>query len=320
MLSIDAMLPLLNFNQSSLAQSAQIAQDDPARENQAIIDGLFAKPSSDVVVDLSPAAELTSNLLSSQPESGDTSSSDFMALMQGVQQQILDQGTNATVLTELPPDASEARTNLAKQAANYLLVGFYGDQSRYADASAQDPFANLNGNSLSRIALDTTGTFTPVERQVAFFDLSSRGSQEPFNARAPLGEQASWDWVPDSMENAGIIDATSNDTGAPTWSDEPWDETARLLAQLSPVTPPPFAGSNALGLPNSAFGIVPESGGNSEWSSITAKQLDPEELSAGVREQLDDSLLAQAVGNSSPTAQVALQLSLYQLIDSYRDV
>lgn len=319
MLSVDAMLPMLNFNQSSLAQHAQIAQYGPAGEDQAIDNGLVAKPSSDAVVDLSPAAQLMSNMLASQPAQGDTSSSDFMALMQGVQQQILNQGTNATVLTELPPDASEARITLAKQAANYLLVGFYGDQSPYADASAKDPFANLNGNSLSRIALDTTGTFTPVERQVAFFDLSSRDSKDPFNARAPLGEQASWDWVPDSMENAGIIDSTSSGQGSPSWSDEPWDETARLLAQLSPVTPSPLAGSNALGLPNSAFGIVPEAGGTSEWSSITAKQLDPEELSAGLREQLDDSLLAQAVQSSAPTAQIALQLSLYQLIGSYID-
>ena len=318
MLSVDAMLPMLNFNQSSLAQRAQIARYDPAGEDQAVDDGLYAKPSSAAVVDLSPAAQLMSNMLASQPAQGDSSSSDFMALMQGVQQQILDQGTNATVLTELPPDSGEARTNLAKQAANYLLVGFYGDKSLYADASVKDPFANLSGNSLSRIALDTTGIFTPVERQVAFFDLSSRDSKEPFNARAPLGEQASWDWVPDSMENAGIIDSTSNGPGTPTWSDEPWDETVRLLDQLSPVTPSPLAGSNALGLPNSAFGIVPEAGGTPDWSSITAEQLDPEALGAGLREQLDDSLLAQTVQSSAPTAAIALQLSLYQLIDSYR--
>ncbi|ALZ83548.1 hypothetical protein APT59_04775 [Pseudomonas oryzihabitans] len=101
---------------------------------------------TDVAVDLSPAAQLIARLLPGQSNGN----SDLDSFMQILQQQIRSQGTDAAVLGEMPEGASPDRIQLAKQAANHLLVSYYHDDSRYADASTQDPFANLDSDSLTR--------------------------------------------------------------------------------------------------------------------------------------------------------------------------
>ncbi|MDR6357594.1 hypothetical protein Q3H58_004265 [Pseudomonas psychrotolerans] len=137
---------------------------------------------ADVAVDLSASAQLVSNLLPLQPSSSlsddDSDGGELDAFMQDLKQQIQSQGKDAGVLGELPNKATPGRTELAKQAANYLLVNFYGDSSRYSDASSKNPFADLDGDSLSRIARDDSGAFTPAERQVAYFEMAGRSTDD----------------------------------------------------------------------------------------------------------------------------------------------
>ncbi|WP_177339243.1 hypothetical protein [Pseudomonas sp. EpS/L25] len=259
---------------------------------------------ADVAVDLSPAAQVIAGLLPGQ--SGNAA--DLDGFMQILQQQIRTQGTAAAVLGELPQDASADRIQLAKQAANHLLVSFYGADSRYTDASTQDPFANLDSDSLSRIAGDDSGTFTPAERQLAYFEGAQRGTDGANLAYGGLAEtgqdSAAWNWAPSATEDAGIL-GTLN-PGAATW--QTGELTTQLVDQLSPSGVATAANQDSADLAAPAFGITTGSDGTPQWTTLAAA----DGQSNATTTALDGSILSQMTDTATTPA-----LSLYRQVAGY---
>lgn len=279
---------------------------------------------ADVAVDLSASAQLVSNLLPLQPSSSlsddDSDSGELDAFMQDLKQQIQSQGKDAGVLGELPDNATPGRTELAKQAANYLLVNFYGDSSRYSDASSKNPFAGLDGDSLSRIARDDSGAFTPAERQVAYFEMAGRstdGQNAAFSVvTAPNAKDGAepWTWAPSDTLDSELA-ATVN-PGSPTW--RPGQETTQLLDQVSPVGVAPASQADDQGLTQPVFSIATGADGSPSWKMQSITRYGLQDLGADERDTLNGAVLTQMNASTLTNPQVAPALSLYRQIDAYR--
>lgn len=275
---------------------------------------------ADVAVDLSASAQLVSNLLPLQPSSSTSDSGELDAFMQDLKQQIQSQGKDAGVLGELPDDATPGRTQLAKQAANYLLVNFYGDASRYSDASSKNPFAGLDGDSLSRIARDDSGAFTPAERQVAYFAMAGRSTDDQNAAfsvvAAPNAKDGAepWTWAPSDTLDSELA-ATVN-PGSPTW--RPGQETTQLLDQVSPVGVAPASQADDQGLTQPVFSIATGADGSPSWKMQSLTRYGLQDLGADVRNSLDGAVLTQMNASTLTNPQLAPALSLYRQIDAYR--
>ena len=258
---------------------------------------------TDVAVDLSPAAQLIARLLPGQSNGN----SDLDSFMQILQQQIRSQGTDAAVLGELPEGASPDRIQLAKQAANHLLVSYYHDDSRYADASTQDPFANLDSDSLTRIASDDSGTFTSAERQLAYFEGAQRGTDGANVAFSGLSPQdqgaASWNWAPAATEDAGIL-GTLN-PGMPDW--QPNQLSSQLIDGLSPGGVATAAAQETAQLSAPTFNVSTGADGAPQWTVLPV-----DEQGAGANTALDGSILTQMTGTTAAPA-----LSLYRQIAAF---
>lgn len=259
--------------------------------------------STDVAVDLSPAAQLIARLLPSQSNGN----SDLDSFMQILQQQIRSQGTDAAVLGEMPEGASPDRVQLAKQAANHLLVSYYHDDSRYADASTQDPFANLDSDSLTRIASDDSGTFTSAERQLAYFEGAQWGTDAANVAFSGLSPQdqgaASWNWAPAATEDAGIL-GTLN-PGMPDW--HPNQLSSQLIDGLSPGGVATAAAQETAQLSAPTFNVSTGADGAPQWTALPA-----DGQGAGASTALDGSILTQMTGRTTAPA-----LSLYRQIAAF---
>lgn len=277
---------------------------DPTAASTDASSAAEAAGGADVAVDLSPAAQVIAGLLPGQS----TNAADLDGFMQILQQQIRTQGTAAAVLGELPQDASADRIQLAKQAANHLLVSFYGADSRYTDASTQDPFVNLDSDSLSRIAGDDSGTFTPAERQLAYFEGAQRGTDGANLAYTGLAEtgqdSAAWNWAPDATEDAGIL-GTLN-PGAATW--QTGELTTQLVDQLSPAGVAMAATQEGADLAAPAFGITTGSDGAPQWTTLAAA----DGQSSATTIALDGSILSQMTDTTTAPA-----LSLYRQVAGY---
>ena len=258
---------------------------------------------TDVAVDLSPAAQLIARLLPGQSNGN----SDLDSFMQILQQQIRSQGTDAAVLGEMPEGASPDRIQLAKQAANHLLVSYYHDDSRYADASTQDPFANLDSDSLTRIASDDSGTFTSAERQLAYFEGAQRGTDGANVAFSGLSPQdqgaASWNWAPAATEDAGIL-GTLN-PGMPDW--QPNQLSSQLIDGLSPGDVATAAAQETAQLSAPTFNVGTGADGAPQWTVLPA-----DNQGAGASTALDGSILTQMTGRTTAPA-----LSLYRQIAAF---
>lgn len=258
---------------------------------------------TDVAVDLSPAAQLIARLLPGQSNGN----SDLDSFMQILQQQIRSQGTDAAVLGEMPEGASPDRIQLAKQAANHLLVSYYHDDSRYADASTQDPFANLDSDSLTRIASDDSGTFTSAERQLAYFEGAQRGTDAANVAFSGLSPQdqgaASWNWAPAATEDAGIL-GTLN-PGMPDW--HPNQLSSQLIDGLSPGGVATAAAQETAQLSAPTFNVSTGADGAPQWTVLPA-----DGQGAGASTALDGSILTQMTGRTTAPA-----LSLYRQIAAF---
>ena len=258
---------------------------------------------TDVAVDLSPAAQLIARLLPGQSNGN----SDLDSFMQILQQQIRSQGTDAAVLGEMPEGASPDRIQLAKQAANHLLVSYYHDDSRYADASTQDPFASLDSDSLTRIASDDSGTFTSAERQLAYFEGAQRGTDAANVAFSGLSPQdqgaASWNWAPAATEDAGIL-GTLN-PGMPDW--QPNQLSSQLIDGLSPGGVATAAAQETAQLSAPTFNISTGADGAPQWTVLPA-----DNQGAGASTALDGSILTQMTGRTTAPA-----LSLYRQIAAF---
>ena len=262
-----------------------------------------ASGGSAIAVDLSPAAQLIAGLLPGQA----SGNADLDGFMQILQQQIRSQGTAATVLGELPQGASSDRVQLAKQAANHLLVSYYHDDSRYADASTQDPFANLDSDSLTRIASDDSGTFTSAERQLAYFESAQRGTDGAnvaFSGLSTSGQgAAAWNWAPAATEDAGIL-GTLN-PGAPDW--QPNQLNTQLIDGLSAGGVATAAAQETAALSAPSFGVTTGADGAPQWTTQLADGSD-----AGASTALDGSILTQMTGATTAPA-----LSLYRQIAAF---
>ncbi len=258
---------------------------------------------TDVAVDLSPAAQLIARLLPGQSNGN----SDLDSFMQILQQQIRSQGTDAAVLGEMPEGASPDRIQLAKQAANHLLVSYYHDDSRYADASTQDPFASLDSDSLTRIASDDSGTFTSAERQLAYFEGAQRGTDGANVAFSGLSPQdqgaASWNWAPAATEDAGILGALN--PGMPDW--HPNQLSSQLIDGLSPGGVATAAAQETAQLSAPTFNISTGADGAPQWTVLPA-----DNQGAGASTALDGSILTQMTGRTTAPA-----LSLYRQIAAF---
>lgn len=258
---------------------------------------------SAVAVDLSPAGQLIAGLLPGQS----SGNADLDGFMQILQQQIRSQGTDAAVLGELPQDASADRVQLAKQAANHLLVSFYGADSRFADASTQDPFANLDSSSLTRIAGDDSGTFTPAERQLAYFEGAQRGTEATSVASLGLSPavagQAPWNWVPAAAEEVGILGTLS--PGAPSW--QPGQLNAQIIDGIDPAGVAAAAAQEVAALSAPTFSVSTDAEGTPQWTTQPADGQD-----AAANTLLDGRIIAQMTGTTTAPA-----LSLYRQIAAY---
>ncbi|WP_310045607.1 hypothetical protein [Pseudomonas sp. SORGH_AS_0211] len=297
----------INSQMQTTTAGAQAARSDaagnqttPTAESSQTTD---ASGGSAVAVDLSPAAQVIAGLLPGQ--SG--GNADLDGFMQILQQQIHSQGTDAAVLGELPQDASADRVQLAKQAANHLLVSYYHDDSRYADASTQDPFANLDSDSLTRIASNDSGTFTSAERQLAYFEGAQRGTDGAnvaFSALSPQAQgAASWNWAPAATEDACIL-GTLN-PGAPGW--QSGQLNTQLIDGLSAGGVATAAAQETAALSTPTFGVTTGADGAPQWTTQPADGQDP-----GASTALDGSILTQMTG-----ATAAPSLSLYRQIAAY---
>lgn len=292
--------------------STAMAGTQPANPSVTASQGASASDSTsaggipagtDVAADLSPAAQLIAGLLPGQSNGN----SDLDGFMQILQQQIRSQGTDAAVLGELPQAASADRVQLAKQAANHLLVSYYHDDSRYADASTQDPFANLDSDSLTRIASDDSGTFTSAERQLAYFEGAQRGTDGANVAFSGLSPQAqgsaSWNWAPAATEDSGIL-GTLN-PGAPDW--QSGQLNTQLIDGLSPGGVATAAAQETAALAAPTLGVTTGADGAPQWTTQPSDGQDAEASTA-----LDGSILTQMTG-----ATAAPSLSLYRQIAAF---
>ncbi len=254
-------------------------------------------------MDLSPAAQLIARLLPGQSNGN----SDLDSFMQILQQQLRSQGTDAAVLGEMPEGASPDRIQLAKQAANHLLVSYYHDDSRYADASTQDPFANLDSDSLTRIASDDSGTFTSAERQLAYFEGAQRDTDAANVAFSGLSPQdqgaASWNWAPAATEDAGIL-GTLN-PGMPDW--QPNQLSSQLIDGLSSGGVATAAAQETAQLSAPTFNVSTGADGAPQWTVLPA-----DGQGAGASTALDGSILTQMTGRTTAPA-----LSLYRQIAAF---
>ena len=300
MRAIDSQTSTATAGTQSANPSATGKQGVPAADS-ASAGGTTA--STDVAVDLSPAAQLIARLLPGQSNGN----SDLDSFMQILQQQIRSQGTDAAVLGEMPEGASPDRIQLAKQAANHLLVSYYHDDSRYADASTQDPFANLDSDSLTRIASDDSGTFTSAERQLAYFEGAQRGTDAANVAFSGLSPQdqgaASWNWAPAATEDAGIL-GTLN-PGMPDW--QPNQLSSQLIDGLSPGGVATAAAQETAQLSAPTFNVSTGADGAPQWTVLPA-----DGQGAGASTALDGSILTQMTGRTTAPA-----LSLYRQIAAF---
>lgn len=299
---------------------ASVSQPQAGQAVSATPNPYVTPGDADVAVDLSASAQLVSNLLPLQPSSSTSDSGELDDFMQDLKQQIQSQGKDAGVLGELPDDATPGRTQLAKQAANYLLVNFYGDSSRYSDASSKNPFAGLDGDSLSRIARDDSGAFTPAERQVAYFAMAGRSTDDQNAAfsvvTAPNAKDGAepWTWAPSDTLDSELA-ATVN-PGSPTW--RPGQETTQLLDQVSPVGVAPASQADDQGLTQPVFSIATGADGSPSWKMQSLTRYGLQDLGADIRNSLDGAVLTHMNASTLTNPQVAPALSLYRQIDAYR--
>lgn len=82
-----------------------------------------------------------------------------------LQGQVTEFGAEADMLKTMPSSTSSARLDLANQAIDFAL------------GKGQNPFKNIDRETLSRIGLDDSGAFTPAERFAAIYEMSDRDNE-----------------------------------------------------------------------------------------------------------------------------------------------
>ena len=131
-------------------------------------------PNTGIHVSLSAAALQIIALLRRTEANNSSAALGFERFIQDLHQQLSTQGQKALALQDLPEIQTRQRIALSMQASNYLLMTLYGEEKLHANVASSNPFEGLDRLSLSHIAFDDSGAFTPIERQVAFLDLTER--------------------------------------------------------------------------------------------------------------------------------------------------
>ena len=213
------------------------------------------------------------------------------------------------------------------QASNYLLKSFYGQEKLHANVSSNNPFEGLDRLSLSHIAFDACGAFTPIERQVAFLDLTERdiefrkqtsGLLQPLSHR---DTKVPWIGLSAYLRDAQLASGMSE--GERVWRDyKPANVLyahAQLIMDQHDIDRVDFpAYSNLKSSTDSALGVVADAEGLSTWINIPVQLL----ISQGLYLGLIESATKQANDKRGVTNTDILQhrngYSLYSIVGSYQ--
>ncbi|MGO2262924.1 hypothetical protein [Halomonas sp.] len=155
------------------------AGDSPLLKGSSGMDGSLSLARSDeksAVVNLSSMAMEMSKILSKE-NAATASPAAFDAFLEEIHGQLQEMvgqeaGKVAEVLLERPDSFDKTRLSIAEQAANHLMSKFYNSDEPYPQASSENPFAELDRHSLSKIAFDDSGDFTSAERHLAFLQMT----------------------------------------------------------------------------------------------------------------------------------------------------
>lgn len=156
------------------------AGDSPLLIGASTVGGSLSLARSDeksTVVNLSSMAMEMSKILLKEESIVTVSPAEFDAFlekMHGQLQEMVGQeaGKVAEILLERPDSFDKNRLSIAEQAANHLMSKFYNSDEPFPQASSENPFAELDRHSLSKIAFDDSGDFTSAERHLAFLQMT----------------------------------------------------------------------------------------------------------------------------------------------------
>ena len=284
-------------------------------------------PSTAIQVSLSSAALQITALLQRTEANNSSAADGFERFIQNLHQQLSTQGLDALALRELPEPQTRQRIALSMQASNYLLKSFYGQEKLHANVSSNNPFEGLDRLSLSHIAFDACGAFTPIERKVAFLDLTERdiefrkqtsGLLQPLSHR---DTKVPWIGLSAYLRDAQLASGMSE--GERVWRDyKPANVLyahAQLIMDQHDIDRVDFpAYSNLKGSTDSALGVVAVAEGLSTWINIPVRLLTSQGLYLG----LIESAAKQANDKRSVTNTDILQhrngYSLYSIVGSYQ--
>ncbi len=168
------------------------------------------------VVTLSPMAMEMSKILLKE-NAATVSPAEFDAFLEKMHEQLQEMGKEAEILLERPDSLDKNRLSIAEQAANHLMSKFYNTDEPFPQASSENPFAELDRHSLSKIAFDDSGDFTEAERYLAFLQMTENDTHfrnqafelrhETDAAEGDSGSMGNMAWQVDAKLISGMTEA-----------------------------------------------------------------------------------------------------------------
>ncbi|KQB54700.1 hypothetical protein AQS70_06955 [Pseudomonas endophytica] len=253
-----------------------------------------------VNVSLSAAALEITALLHRSVTSNASAAEGFDPLMEDLHLQLSTHGKEAQALQELPKGQTQQRIALSMQASNYLLTSLYGGEKLHHTATSNNPFRALDRLSLSNIAFDASGSFTSIERQVAFLDLTARDIEfrnQTFDLPDPLNGKdfkTPWNTLASHLRDAQMAAGMSE--GERTWRG--WMPAHELHAHAQSVLDrqaidkvdfPTYSNLKSSG--DAVLTAVVDKEGVNTWINIPVKQLITQGLHLGLIESALDQTL-----------------------------
>lgn len=253
-----------------------------------------------VNVSLSAAALEITALLHRSVTSNASAAEGFDPLMEDLHLQLSTHGKEAQALQELPKGQTQQRIALSMQASNYLLTSLYGGEKLHHTATSNNPFRALDRLSLSNIAFDASGSFTSIERQVAFLDLTARDIEfrnQTFDLPDPLNGKdfkTPWNTLASHLRDAQMAAGMSK--GERTWRG--WMPAHELHAHAQSVLDrqaidkvdfPTYSNLKSSG--DAVLTAVVDKEGVNTWINIPVKQLITQGLHLGLIESALDQTL-----------------------------
>lgn len=245
------------------------------------------KIGSAVRVSLSSAARTITTLLKNQSIGSTSAAAGFDEFLENMHSQILADGKDAKVLTELPKGYDPGRNLLAKQAANYLFTSLYGGEKIHDAVSSKNPFSALDRARLSQIAFDDSGAFTSVERDVAFLEMTNRDTDfqnRVWDFQSSLRDRKDttpWHQILSNLAHSQM--ASSMSEGEKSWrgwgSVEAMFSLSVLQAEQFGVKLPDLPAYANLGGPGETILVVTtDKDGTASWASISVERLASEDF------------------------------------------